>query len=260
MKVRDTVCVVTGGASGIGEALVRRFVGAGAAGVLVADLNEVAARRLAGELATAETPVIATRTDVSQRGEVEAMLDRAEGELGPVGLLCSNAGIAARAATDADWQRSWEVNVMAHVYGAEAAIPRMLGRGGGYLLHTCSAAGLLTQPGGAAYTATKHAAVAYAEWLAVTHGARGIRVSALCPQGVRTPLLMSGLEAGDDAARAVQNAGEILEPDHVADVVIEGLDAERFLILPHPEVARYVQYKATDRDRWIAGVRRLLEA
>ena len=259
MKVGGTVCVVTGGASGIGEALVRRFVRDGAAGVLVADLDEVAARRLADELTTAATPVIATRTDVAQRAEVDAMVDRAETRLGPIGLLCNNAGIAPRTMTDADWQRSWEVNVMAHVYGAEAAIPRMLDRGGGYLLQTCSAAGLLTQPGGAAYTATKHAAVAYAEWLAVTYGARGIGVSALCPQGVRTPMLTSGIESGNDGARAVQNAGEILEPDRVVDVVIEGLEAETFLVLPHPEVARYVQYKATDRDRWIAGVRRLLD-
>jgi NAD(P)-dependent dehydrogenase (short-subunit alcohol dehydrogenase family) len=132
----------------------------------------------------------------------------------------------------------------------------MLARGGGYLLHTCSAAGLLVAPGDAPYTATKHAAVAYAEWLAVTYGDADLRVSALCPQGVRTPLLMAGLEAGSAAAKTVTAAGELLEPDDVAGVVVEGLAAERFLVLPHPEVSRYVQHKAADRDRWIAGARR----
>lgn len=257
MRLQGKVAVVTGGASGIGEALVRRFVAEGAAGVLVADIAGEAAQRLADELSAEDAPVVACTTDVSHRAEVEAMIELARSELGPVDLLCSNAGIASRAGRDENWSRSWAVNVMSHVYGAEAVLPQMLERGSGYLLHTCSAAGLLTQPGDAPYAVTKAAAVAYAEWLAVTYGARGIGVSALCPQGVRTPMLEMGMEAGDIAARAVDVAGEILEPEQVADVVVQGLEAERFLVLPHPEVATYVQYKAGDPDRWIAGVRRL---
>jgi NAD(P)-dependent dehydrogenase (short-subunit alcohol dehydrogenase family) len=144
------------------------------------------------------------------------------------------------------------------VYAARAVLPGMLDRGAGYLLHTCSAAGLLTSPGDAPYAVTKHAAVAFAEWLAVTYGASGIRVSALCPQGVRTPMLTDGLDIGHPAARAVAAAGEILEPEQVADAVLAGLAVERFLILPHPEVADYQRRKAADPDRWIAGVRRLL--
>jgi NAD(P)-dependent dehydrogenase (short-subunit alcohol dehydrogenase family) len=178
-----------------------------------------------------------------------------------VDLFCSNAGVAFGKGVEAatgDWDLAWRVNVMAHVLAARAVLPSMLERGEGYLLHTCSAAGLLTNPGDAPYTVSKHAAVAFAEWLALTYGDRGVHVSALCPQGVKTNMLLRGLEERNAAARAVAAAGELLEPDQVAEAVVEGLDAERFLILPHPEVATYFRRKAEDPDRWLAGMRRLI--
>jgi NAD(P)-dependent dehydrogenase (short-subunit alcohol dehydrogenase family) len=179
-------------------------------------------------------------------------------ELGPIDLMCSNAGIGTGAgleATPEQWGAAWAVNVQAHVYAAKAVLPGMLERGGGYFLHTCSAAGLLSQPGDAPYAVTKHAAVSFAEWLSLTYGDQGIGVSALCPQGVRTPLI-----TGNDhlSIRTVAAAGKILEPEEVADAVVAGLDAEKFLILPHPEVAEHVRRKATDRDRWLKGLRRLV--
>lgn len=160
-------------------------------------------------------------------------------------------------APDEAWAASWSVNVLSHVYAARAVLPGMLARGEGYLLQTCSAAGLLTAVADAPYTATKHAAVGLAEWLSVTYGDRGIRVSALCPQGVRTPLLTDGLDTGHLGARMVAASGPLLEPDDVAESVIRGLDEERFLILPHPEVATYAQRKAADPDAWLAAVRHI---
>ena len=175
-----------------------------------------------------------------------------------IDLFCSNAGIGGGTGgldvPDADWQRAWQVNVMAHLYAARAVLPAMLQRGEGYLLQTASAAGLLTQIGSAPYAVTKHAAVAFAEWLAVTYGDRGIKVSCLCPQGVRTPML----EQASATIRGLLDDSAI-EPDAVADAVIEGLAAERFLILPHAEVAEYVRRKAGDYDRWLRGMRRLQE-
>lgn len=188
------------------------------------------------------------------------MVATAAQRLGPVDLMCSNAGRAPGAGLDApddEWMGAWSVNVMAHVYTARAVLPAMRARGSGYLLHTCSAAGLLSQPGDAVYTVTKHAAVGFAEWLSLSYGDEGIGVSALCPQGVRTRMLTGGLDAGEDSAKVVAAAGDLLEPQQVADAVVEGLADERFLILPHPEVATYVQRKASDRDRWLAGMRRL---
>lgn len=257
MRVTGKNIVITGAASGIGAALARRFAAEGAAGICLADLDEDAATRVAAGL---ECRTTVCRTDVGDEAQVRAMVETAAGELGPVGLMCSNAGIgtgAGLAATAEQWAATWAVNVQAHVYAARAVLPAMLDRGEGYLLHTCSAAGLLTQPGDAPYAVTKHAAVAFAEWLALTYGDQGIRVSALCPQGVRTPLLVESL---DDhlAGKAVAAAGKILEPEEVADAVVAGLDAERFLILPHPEVAKHVRRKADDPDRWLSGVRRLV--
>lgn len=257
MRVTGENIVITGAASGIGAALARRFAAEGAAGICLADLDADATARVAARL---ECRTAVCRTDVSDEAQVRAMVETAVAELGPVGLMCSNAGIGTGAgleATAEQWAATWAVNVQAHVYAARAVLPAMLDRGEGYLLNTCSAAGLLTQPGDAPYAVTKHAAVAFAEWLALTYGGRGIKVSALCPQGVRTPLLTDGL--GDQlAAKAVAAAGTILEPEEVADAVVAGLDAERFLILPHPEVAEYVRRKAADPDRWLAGLRRLV--
>jgi NAD(P)-dependent dehydrogenase (short-subunit alcohol dehydrogenase family) len=256
MQVTGKTIVITGAASGIGAALARRFAAEGAAGICLADLDEDAAARVAAGL---ECHTLVRRTDVGDEAQVRAMVEAA-GELGPIDLMCSNAGIGTGAGLDAtaeQWAATWAVNVQAHVYAARAVVPGMIERGGGYLLHTCSAAGLLSQPGDAPYAVTKHAAVAFAEWLALTYGDQGIRVSALCPQGVRTPLLTGNLD-GHMAAKAVAAAGAIIEPEDVADAVVAGLDAEKFLILPHPEVAEFVRRKAADPDRWLAGLRRLV--
>ncbi|GAA0336778.1 SDR family oxidoreductase [Actinoallomurus spadix] len=257
MQIAGKNIVITGAGSGIGAAMARRFAAEGAASLTLADLDGDAVERVAAGL---ECRTLALRVDVGDEEQVRAMIGRA-GEYGPVDLVCSNAGIGTGAgleATPEQWASAWAVNVQAHVYAARAALPGMVERGGGYLLNTCSAAGLLTQPGDAPYAVTKHAAVAFAEWLALTYGEQGVGVSALCPQGVRTPLLAEALEGV--AGRVVAAAGSVLEPDDVAEVVVEGLAAERFLILPHPEVAEFERRKATDRDRWLAGLRRMVSA
>jgi NAD(P)-dependent dehydrogenase (short-subunit alcohol dehydrogenase family) len=253
MELRDKVVVVTGGASGIGAALCRRFAQEGARAVVVADLDADGATAVADEIGGT-----AASTNVAREVDVEALVERTTAEHGPIDLFCSNAGIAIGGGVevpDEDWQRIWEINTMAHVYAARAVLPGMLARGEGYLLNTASAAGLLTNLGAAPYAVTKHAAVALAEWLAITHGDAGIKVSVLCPQGVRTPMLLGGAELGDEAASMLL-AGAI-EPTDVADAVVAGLRAETFLILPHPEVAEYVRRKADDYDRWLSGMRRL---
>ena len=260
MKLAGKVVVVTGGGNGIGAALARRFAAEGAAGVLVSDRDGGAAEAVAAQLSAGGTRALAMTVDVTDEAQVQAMVAEAERGLGPIDLLCSNAGVAfgeGIEAPDSSFDLAWRVNVLSHVYAARAVVPGMLERGSGYLLNTCSAAGLLIAPGDAPYTLSKNAAVAFAEYLAVTYGDRGIKVSALCPQGVRTALLQDGLDAGSAAARAVAAAGELLTVEQVADSVVEGLDAERFLILPHPEVAKHLLHKASDRDRWISGVRRL---
>ncbi|WP_052666922.1 SDR family oxidoreductase [Nitriliruptor alkaliphilus] len=261
MQLRGAVVVITGAGSGIGAAMARRFAVEGAAALLLADLDLPSVQRLAAELGDDGCRTLALQVDVAVREQVEAMIDRAEAELGPVDLLCSNAGIGIGAgldATDEQWERAWQVNVLSQLHGARAVVPRMVARGSGYLLHTASAAGLLTTPGDAPYTATKHAAVGFAEWLAVTYGGRGIGVSTLCPQAVNTPLLQDAAESGNASALAVRAASAVLEPEDVADAVVAGLAEERFLILPHPEVADHVAFKAADRDRWIGALRRAL--
>jgi NAD(P)-dependent dehydrogenase (short-subunit alcohol dehydrogenase family) len=253
MELKDKVVVVTGGASGIGRALCRRFAAEGARGVVVADLAGDGAAAVAEEIGG-----LGVSTDVSVEADIRTLVDTAESTYGPIDLFCSNAGIAIGGGVDvADeaWDRIWGINVMAHVYAARAVLPGMLARGSGYLLATASAAGLLTNLGAAPYAVTKHAAVALAEWLAITHGDAGIKVSCLCPQGVRTPMLLGGSDAGEDAANMLMPGA--IEPEDVADAVVEGLEAERFLILPHPEVAEYFRRKADDYDRWLAGMRRL---
>jgi len=256
MQVTGKNIVITGAGSGIGAAMARRFAADGAATLCLSDINGDAVATVATAL---DCRTVALRTDVGDEAQVREMIEAAS-ELGPIDLVCSNAGIGTGAgleATPEQWASTWAVNVQAHVYAARAALPAMLERGEGYLLHTCSAAGLLTQPGDAPYAVTKHAAVAFAEWLALTYGDQGIRVSALCPQGVRTPLLTGGIESGV-AGKVVAAAGKVLEPEEVADAVIAGLDAEKFLILPHPEVAEFMRRKAGDRDRWLSGLRRLV--
>src|SRR4051812_29702922 len=250
MDLKDNVAVVTGGAGGIGRALCRRFAAAGARGVVVADVDEAGARRVAEEIGG-----LAVATDVGVEADLVRLVDRATEGFGPIDLFCSNAGIAVSGGVevpDAEWRRIWDVNVMAHVHAARAVLPGMLARGRGYLLQTASAAGLLTQIGSAPYAVTKHAAVALAEWLAIAHGAAGIKVSGLCPKGVRTEMLRQA--AGGIGEHLREHA---LEPEAVAEVVLAGLAEERFLILPHPEVAEYFRHKADDYDRWLRGMRRL---
>jgi NAD(P)-dependent dehydrogenase (short-subunit alcohol dehydrogenase family) len=221
--------------------------------VVVADLDAAGCESVA-----AEVKGLAAPTDVADEAAVRALVARAEDAYGPIDLFCSNAGIAMTGGVevgDADWQRIWNVNVMSHVYAARAALPSMLERGAGYLLNTASAAGLLNQIGSAPYGVTKHAAVGLAEWLAITYGDRGIRVSVLCPQAVRTAMTDAGSAVGDAGVGAARVDG-MLEPEDVAAAVVEGLDREAFLILPHPEVLTYLRRKADDYDRWIAGMQR----
>ena len=250
MDIKGKVIVVTGGASGIGAALVRRFARAGAAGVVVADLDLPQAQAVA-----AEVKGLALRIDVSNEADVQAMIEEATQRFGRVDVLCSNAGIALGGGVDAsnaDWQRIWEVNLMAHVYGARAVLPQMIERGVGYLLQTASAAGLLSHPDSALYAVTKHAAVSLAEWLSINYGDKGIRVSCLCPQGVRTPMLL-----GKDGDRKSFLTEGSVSAEQVADDVVAAMRDERFLVLPHPEVHEYMQRKASDVDRWLSGMRKL---
>ncbi|MEU8299782.1 SDR family oxidoreductase [Micromonospora sp. NPDC048909] len=258
MNLTDRVVVITGGAGGIGAALARRFTAEGAAAVVLADLDADAARAVAAGIGPTVHP---TAVDVTDEEQVRALVDDAERRYGRIDLFCANAGVASGGGLeidDAGWDRAWRVNVLAHVYSARAVLPGMLARGGGHLLHTCSAAGVLTAVGDAPYTATKHAAVGFAEWLSITYRDRGIRVSALCPQGVDTPMLADGMAAGHLGARVIAASGDVLTPDQVAEATVAGLAEERFLILPHPEVAGYARRRAEDPDGWQAGLRKLV--
>jgi len=252
MELRDKVVVVTGGGSGIGKALVTRFVAEGARAVVAVDINQEAAGQTARDAGC-----IAMTADVSCEEDVRRLIEQTESDVGPIDLFCSNAGVALGSDTnspDSEWQTSWDVNVMSHVYASRHLLPRMRERGGGYFLITASAAGLLNQIGGAAYGTTKHAAVGFAEWLALTYAHEGIKVSVLCPQAVRTPMVTTDLD--NESARAAATDG-MMEPDAVADFVADKLRDETFLILPHSEVLEYMRRKAADYDRWIAGMNRL---
>ena len=249
MELSGANIVVTGGANGIGRALCEAFARAGARQIAVVDLDLARAGEVAKSVGGR-----AFRVDVASRDAVESLVREVEGEAGPIDLFVSNAGILLVGGPElptADWQRIWDVNVMAHVHAANAVLPSMLARGRGYLLNTCSAAGLLTQIGSAPYAVTKHAAVAFCEWLSITYGDRGIRVSALCPQAVRTN--MSAIVEGGGVA----GVDGMIEPEELARVTVEGLREEKFLILPHEVVRTYYQRKGQDIDRWLAGMRRL---
>ena len=247
MNIDGRVVVVTGGGSGIGAALSRRFAAAGAAQVIVADLNEDAARDVAAEIGAE-----AVGTDVTDEAAVRALVEHCLQVHGRVDIYCSNAGVGlgrGPESPDSAWQKSWEVHVMGHVYASRALLPGWLERGEGYFVGTVSAAGLLNQVLSAPYGVTKAAGLSFMEWLAINYGDRGVRVSALCPQGVRTPMLnMSGSTFLDEGA---------LEPTDVAEVVVRAIADEPFLILPHPEVAEYFRRKGDDYERWIRGMRRL---
>jgi NAD(P)-dependent dehydrogenase (short-subunit alcohol dehydrogenase family) len=249
MKLQDKIVVVTGGGNGIGRALCRRFAAEGAKAVVVADIEAAAARQLAVELGSEDFCV-----DVSSESDIQMLVDQTLKKHGQIDLFCSNAGIATegdQCTPDRDWERIWEINVKAHIFAARALLPGMLARKEGYLLQTVSAAGLLTSIGSAPYAVTKHAALAFAEWLAITYGDCGIKVSALCPQGVKTRMLENA--AGGESF-LLDGA---LTAEQVADAVVKGLEAEQFLILPHPEVLEYFRRKAADYDRWLRGMRRL---
>jgi NAD(P)-dependent dehydrogenase (short-subunit alcohol dehydrogenase family) len=260
MDVRDRVVVVTGGASGIGRALCEAFGAAGARGTVVADLDEAGAAAVSAALTERGCPALAVRTDVSAEADVVALVAAAEAAFGPVDVFCANAGIIVPGGVevpDTDWERMWTVNVRSHVYAARAVLPAMLERGEGYLVHTASAAGLLTQIGSAPYSVTKHAVVALAEWLSITHGDAGIRVSCLCPQGVWTKMTGAGDATERRFAESTAGRDGMLEPGVVARAVLDAMAEERFLVLPHPEVAEYEQRRAGDRERWLRGMRKV---
>jgi NAD(P)-dependent dehydrogenase (short-subunit alcohol dehydrogenase family) len=249
MLVKNRVCIVTGAASGIGEAVARAFAQAGARGVVVADLKSSRERlaKVAGDI-----DGLAVAADVGQEEDIKGLIAAAEDKYGPVDVFFSNAGLSRKgqeSADDADWEVSWRVHVMSHVFAARALVPGMLARGSGYLLNTASAAGLLASLNSMPYGVTKHAAVALAEHLAIQYGDRGIRVSVLCPQSVQTGMTT----AGPSAARV----DGVMQPAEVARIVIEAMDAERFLILSHPTVYEYMQRKAANPERWLNEMRRL---
>ena len=248
MRLTDKIIVITGAASGIGRAMAQRFAKEGAKRIVCSDLNGAGAKAVAAEIGG-----VAFETNVAKEDDIRHLIERVEADQGPIDLFCSNAGIGvgggAEAPNDA-WQRIWDINVMAHVWAARHVVPRMIVRGGGYLLNTSSAAGLLSQIGSAPYAVTKHAAVGLAEWLAITHGDQGIKVSVLCPQAVRT-----AMTAGNPDG--VASIDGMMEPETVAEACVRAIEKEDFLILPHPEVLEYMRRKTGDYNRWIAGMQKL---
>lgn len=267
MELKDKVAVVTGAATGIGRGLAVAFANEGARAVVVADINGERAEESAAAINATGGTALAVPTDVADQASVTALVATAEDAFGPVDLFCANAGVLVLGGVhtpDEEWRRAFDINVMSHVYAARAVLPGMVARGEGYLLHTASAAGLLTQLGAAPYSMSKHAAVSIAEWIAITYGDTGVKVSCLCPQAVRTeiaaflgggapPVKGEELMAGD--VSHASNDG-VLEPADVARAVIDGLRDERFLILPHADVEKYEQRRAGDRDRWIRGMQK----
>lgn len=248
MDFKDKAVIVTGGGNGIGAAMCRRFAAEGAR-VLVSDIDSSSCSQVAVEIGGKSQ-----QCDVADEQSVKALIDRALDDFGAVDVFCSNAGITVKGGLEnanADWQRMWDVNVMSRLYAARAVVPIMLEQGGGYLVHTASAAGVLTEIGSASYSVTKHADVALAEWLSVCYGRQGIDVSCVCPLGVATDFLDH-----DDPIHQFLHLGSIT-PDDVAEAVVQGMHEKQFLILPHPEVAEYFAMKTSDYDRWISGFQRL---
>ncbi|MEQ1874357.1 MAG: SDR family oxidoreductase [Ilumatobacteraceae bacterium] len=263
MELAGKNVVVTGAAGGIGSALVARFHAAGAR-VVASDLasNVAVAEAHATRLnVVRSSSAVAVAADVATESGNRALVEAAEATFGPIDLFFANAGVAVGRGLEtpeAEWQTAFNVNVHAHRWAAKYLLPGWLARGEGYFCSTASAAGLLSQIGSAPYALTKHAAVAFAEWLSITHGDQGLKVSCLCPQGVNTAMLRGGDEPGaGPGSSVVRAAGKVLEPDEVAEVVLAGIQAEAFLILPHPEVLTYLQRKTGDYDRWLSGMRKL---
>ena len=263
MNVDGKVAIVTGAGAGIGAAIAQRLVENGVR-VVAADLNTDAVTQLADRLNVKDSDsAVGIGTDVSIEAGIATLISTAESSFGPVDLYFANAGVGlgvGLGASERDWDLALQVNVMAHVRAAQLLVPGWVERGSGYFVSTASAAGLLTQIGSATYSVSKHAAVAFAEWLSVTYGGQGVAVSCLCPMGVNTAMLNGEADADDQlsrqAAQAVTNAGKVLEPLEVADVVLEAIEDERFLILPHEEVLTFWQHKSADYDRWLSGMRR----
>ncbi len=271
MEITGKSAVVTGGASGVGRSLCLGLAERGAAGVVVCDIDAEGAAKVAAEIEAAGHRAISVRADVSKESDVQALVASAQDAFGQVDLFFSNAGIIVAGgpeASDEAWSRIWAINVQSHVYVARAVLPGMLARGEGYLEVTASAAGLLTQLGSAPYAVTKHAAVAFAEWLSIAHGEEGLVVSCLCPQAFTSNLLntsrrelgageLPDAEAGWTGGSAQAAVDGVLTSDQVAQAVLEAVGTEQFLILPHPDVATYEQRRAGDRERWLRGMRRM---
>lgn len=249
MKIRDKVAIITGGGNGIGAATARRLAREGARAVVVADLDGEAATCVAQEIGG-----LGMQVNVGREQDVAALVQDTIARYGQIDLFASNAGISigkGLETTDAEWERTWAVNTMAHVYAARAVLPHMLERGEGYLLQTASAAGLLSISD-ASYAVTKHGAVAFSEWLAITYAERGIKVSCFCPMGVRTNMLLNSVSETDQGALLANSVAS----EDAADAIVRGLDEERFLILTHPEVLEFMRRKSGDYDRWLRGMRR----
>ena len=254
MQVKEKVIVVTGAASGIGKALCERFAIEGASAIVATDINSEGVNATVSDISD-QSQALGITCDVGKEEEATELVAKTLEAFGHIDLFCSNAGIFTPGGEDVPtekWQAIWDINVMSHVFAARAVLPGMLERGEGYLLNTSSAAGLLNQVGSAPYATTKHAAIGFAEWLSITYGNRGIKVSVLCPQAVRT-----AMTAGGDGG--VAGLDGMLEPEQLANTVIETLAEERFLVLPHPEVLTYMRRKTDDYDRWLGGMRRLHE-
>jgi NAD(P)-dependent dehydrogenase (short-subunit alcohol dehydrogenase family) len=255
VRIEGKTVLITGAGRGIGAALALRLAAEKPRGIIVSDIDAKAAAETADLVTALAVDAISVGTDVADAAQVAELVAESERAFGPIDVVCSNAGIStARGlfADEATWGQAWGVNVMSHVYLAQAILPGMARRRDGYFLITASAVGLLGLPADAPYSVTKHAAVGFAEWLAFTYKPRGIKVSALCPLGVRTALLMPAVEAGHAAGTAIAAAGPIIEPAEVAEAVVRGIDEETFLILPHPEVAEMYTKKVADLDAWIA--------
>ena len=256
MDVKDRIAVITGGASGIGRSFAERLHADGARHVVIVDRDAEGAKAVAESIGGTAAGI-----DVSDEKSIQTLVDETEREQGPIDIFFSNAGYVTLGGLEApveDLQRMWDVHVVAHIYAARTMIPRMVERGGGYLLSTASAAGLLSQFGSMHYAVTKHAAVALAEWIAITHGHQGIKVSILCPQAVATNIAQNSPDfgkAGNEGAGVASGDG-VLEPEDVAECILEAMREGRFHILPHPEVREYVKRKGADVDRWLGGMQR----
>jgi len=262
MQIEDSVVVVTGAGSGIGRALASSFAEAGAS-VVAGDIDEASAMETAANIRADGGSAVGLASDAASVDGIAALIDCATGKFGPVDVYVANAGIGGASGLgddEDDWDRIIDVNLRAHIRAARALIPEWTERGRGYFVAVASAAGLLTQLGAAGYSVTKHAAVGFAEWLSITHGDKGIGVSCVCPMGVDTPLLTGMVESSDPTIRiagnAVRNAGEVVSPQVVATLTVEAVLADRFLVLPHPEVLDMYRQKGSDYERWIAGMRR----